>query len=117
MLCGLAAMLQASGFNGVAFATVDTQPVNGGIAFAVTGEGPVTDSVRRMVMAHATTMNGVNGWQYAATETPGGAIMTVIVPAQDQEKLNALGFFGVLTVGMHHQEHHLMIARGQHPHS
>lgn len=97
-------------------ATVDAQPVNGGIAFTVTGEGPIAGSIRRMVMAHAATMNGANGWQYASTEAPGGAIMTVIVPAEDQEKLRALGFFGVLTVGMHHQEHHLMIARGQHPH-
>jgi hypothetical protein len=97
-------------------ATVDDRPVNGGIAFTVTGEGPVIDSIRRMVMAHAATMNGVNGWQYAPMEAPGGAIMTVIVPAQDQEKLRALGFFGVLTVGMHHPEHHLMIARGKHPH-
>ena len=32
------------------------------------------------------------------------------------EKLKALGFIGVMTVGMHHQEHHLMIARGMHPH-
>jgi hypothetical protein len=31
-------------------------------------------------------------------------------------KLRGLGLFGVLTVGMHHQEHHLMIARGDSPH-
>ena len=28
----------------------------------------------------------------------------------------ALGFFGVLTLGMHHQMHHLMLARGMNPH-
>ena len=96
---------------------VVAQPVEGGMSFTVTGEGPVTDSIRRMVMAHSATMNGANGWQYAATETPGGATMTVIVPPEDQAKLRGLGFFGVLTVGMHHQEHHLMIARGEHPHN
>ena len=34
----------------------------------------------------------------------------------DELKGYALGFIGVMTRGMHHQEHHLMIARGQHPH-
>ena len=30
--------------------------------------------------------------------------------------ITALGFIGVMTRGMHHQDHHLMIARGEHPH-
>lgn len=98
-------------------AKVDAQPVDSGMIFIVTGEGPVTDSIRRMVKAHSATMNGVNAWQYSAVETVGGAKMTVIVPLRDQEKLRGLGFFGVLTVGMHHQEHHLMIARGENPHN
>ena len=97
-------------------AKVVAQPVASGMTFTVTGEGPVVDSIRRMVMAHAATMNGVNSWQYAADELPGGATMTVTVPARDQDMLHGLGFFGVLTIGMHHQEHHLMIARGEHPH-
>ena len=97
-------------------AKVVAQPVAGGMTFVVTAEGPVVDSIRRMVMAHAATMNGVNGWQYGAAEIPGGATMNVTVPARDQDMLRGLGFFGVLTIGMHHQEHHLMIARGEHPH-
>jgi hypothetical protein len=97
-------------------AKVDAQPVEGGMTFTVTGEGPVTESIRRMVVAHSASMNGVNGWQYTVVETAEGAKMTVIVPPQDQERLRGLGFFGVLTVGMHHQEHHMMIARGESPH-
>jgi hypothetical protein len=97
-------------------AKVNAQPVEGGMTFTVTGQGPVADSIRRMVVAHSASMNGVNGWQYTAVETEEGATMTVIVPPQDQERLRGLGFFGVLTVGMHHQEHHLMIARGENPH-
>jgi hypothetical protein len=30
--------------------------------------------------------------------------------------LRGLGFFGVLTLGMHHQVRHLMIARGENAH-
>jgi hypothetical protein len=97
-------------------ADVKSEPVESGMRFTVTGTGSVTDSIRRMVTAHAMTMNAVNGWQFAATEIEGGATLTVLAPAADMEKLRGLGFFGILTVGMHHQEHHLMLARGENPH-
>lgn len=97
-------------------AKVEGQPVEGGMKFVVTGGGPVAESIRRMLTAHAATMSGVNGWQLTAVETAEGAVLTVIVPPKDQMKLRGLGLFGVLTVGMHHQEHHLMIARGDSPH-
>jgi hypothetical protein len=61
-------------------------------------------------------MDGVGGWHFTAKETDGGAIFEVRVPASDMAKLKALGFIGVMTRGMHHQKHHLMIARGEHPH-
>jgi hypothetical protein len=97
-------------------AVVQSTPVEGGVQFTVTGTGDVRDSIRRMVAAHAETMSGVGGWKYVSAEVADGASLTVMVPAQDQPKLKALGFIGVMTVGMHHQEHHLMIARGMHPH-
>ena len=40
--------------------------------------------------------------------------VTSTLPA-DEAKIRALGFIGVMTRGMHHQQHHLMIARGQSP--
>lgn len=97
-------------------ARVSSEPVKNGIVFAIAGDGPVRNSIRRMVTAHATTMNGVNNWQFVATETNTGALLTVTAPPADQAKLKALGLFGILTIGMHHQEHHLMIARGGNPH-
>lgn len=97
-------------------AHVTRELVEGGIGFAVTGEGAVGDSIRRMVTAHAATMNGVNGWELSAQDIENGAQLTLHVPASDLEQVKALGFFGVMTVGMHHQEHHLMIARGGNPH-
>ena len=69
-----------------------------------------------MVMAHAATMNGVGSWKFTAAEMPEGATLTVLAPAKDTSKLRALGFIGVMTRGMHHQVHHLMIARGDNPH-
>ncbi len=90
--------------------------IEGGIVFVLTGEGPVRDSIRRMTAAHAAAMNGAGGWRYEAAEIEDGATLTVRVPAKDIEKLRGLGVFGVLALGMHHQQHHLMIARGQAPH-
>ena len=97
-------------------ATVKSVPVDDGIRFEVTGEGPVRNSIRRMTMAHAATMNGIDGWRFEAAEIDGGAALTVHAPPNDRNKLRGLGFFGVLTLGMHHQMHHLMIARGDNPH-
>ena len=95
---------------------VKAEPIDGGMVFTVTGAPPVRDAVRRMVFAHAATMAGAGGWQFAAADVEGGATLTVRVPAQDLAKLRGLGFIGVMTRGMHHQEHHLMIARGANPH-
>ena len=88
------------------------------VEFQVTGTGLVTDSIRWMVMAHAMTMNGVNGWNYAAKEIEGGASLNVTPPGSaSKAKLKGLGFFGVMASGMHHQQHHWMIAKGQNPHN
>jgi hypothetical protein len=94
-------------------AEVEAEPILNGMRFIVTGKGPVRDSIRRMVKAHAETMSGTGGWTYAATERPDGAILTVTVPSPvDLVKLRALGFIGVMARGTHHQQHHLMIATG-----
>lgn len=97
-------------------AEVKNEPIDGGMRFVVTGVGAVADSVRRMVTAHAATMNGIGEWRFEATPTDAGAVLTVHVPPKDVEKLHGLGFIGVMTRGMHHQQHHLMIARGGNPH-
>src|SRR5579864_8225201 len=97
-------------------ARVASEPVEGGMRYTVTGDGPVQESIRRMVAAHAATMDGVDGWHFEAATAEGGAVLTVRPPAKDMEKLRGLGFIGVLTRGMHHQMHHLMIARGENPH-
>ncbi len=95
---------------------VKEEIIEGGMWFAISGVSPVKDSIRRMVMAHAATMSGVDGWTFTAVATDDGARITVVVPAKDREKLRGLGFIGVMTRGMHHQAHHLMIARGGDPH-
>ena len=93
-------------------AEVQNEPTESGMRFIVSGVGPVKGSIQRMIMAHAATMNGLGDWMFTGSETDSGAILTVVVPAQDAGELQGLGFLGVMARGTHHQEHHIMIARG-----
>ena len=43
----------------------------------------------------------------------------MLVQVGSDEELNqvlVLGLFGLMTIGVHHQQHHLMIATGRSPH-
>lgn len=93
---------------------VKSEAIPTGARFTVTGQGAVRDSIRRMVSAHAQTMDGVNGWRFSAEDAGDGAVLTVTVTdPKDIAVVRALGFIGVMTVGAHHQRHHLMIATGR----
>lgn len=98
-------------------ARVTTEEKDGSFSFVVTGDGIVPELIRRMVLAHAAMMNGQNGWQYRAEPITEGAILTV-TPADPTQlvKLRGLGFIGIMAEGMHHQMHHMMLARGFNPH-
>ncbi len=93
-------------------AQVKAEPTPQAIRFIVTGTGDVRGSIQRMVLAHADTMSGVNGWQLQGEKIGDGAILTVTATQPELTKIKALGFIGMMTEGMHHQEHHLALARG-----
>ena len=97
-------------------AEVSSKAIDGGMRYTVTGLGKVRDSIQRMVSAHAATMDAVDGWHFEAAEVAGGATLTVLAPANRLEELHGLGFIGIMVRGMHHQQHHLMLARGEEPH-
>ena len=66
------------------------------------------------MLAHAPFLAAATDYSVAATSTPDGAQWTVIsANAQDEMKIRALGFYGLLAIGSHHQPHHLAIARGE----
>ena len=97
-------------------AQIAAQEIDGGARFEATSEDPaVTASIRAMVPAHAETMNGAESWTMQTNEIPGGAVL--IVTGNDPIRIRALGLIGVMTVGMHHQAHHLALATGQNPHA
>lgn len=97
-------------------ARVRVEEIEGGARFEATADdAAVTSSIRAMVPAHAATMDGVEGWTMQASEIPGG--VALVVTGAYPDRIRALGFIGVMTVGMHHQAHHLALAAGQNPHA
>lgn len=95
-------------------AKVAAEEIEGGARFKVSSDDPaVQASIRAMTVAHAAAMDGVEGWSLKVQETADGAILTA---TGDEPRIRALGFIGLMTVGMHHQAHHLALARGEMPH-
>lgn len=85
--------------------------------FIITGDETVADSVQRMVLAHSPMLQQSTNWSVIAEEQEGGAKMIVQVTSkEDLNEVLGLGFFGLMTIGAHHQQHHLMIAKGHSPH-
>lgn len=87
------------------------------IEFRITGEGKVLRAIQAMVPAHAAELNKTGPWMLDAQTTSDGARLTVKArTADDLEKAKALGFFGLMATGSHHQPHHLAMATGQMAH-
>ena len=97
-------------------AEVAASSIDGGAQFDVTSSDPqVTGAIRRMTLAHGQVMSGDEGLVMSSSEIPGGASMVVTGP--DAALIRGLGFFGVMTLGIHHQAHHIALARGLNPHN
>jgi hypothetical protein len=98
-------------------AEVTTDRHDTGATFDVRGTDDSIAAIQRMTTAHAPKLMAETGWRVSVRKTPNGAEMTVTsTDARDAAQISALGFFGVMTVGAHHQMHHLAIARGANPH-
>jgi hypothetical protein len=85
-----------------------------GALFHVAGEGPVVGSIQRMTKSHFAEADFGRAWKMSVQPTADGADVTVVADSPaDATQIAGLGFFGILTMGSHHQPHHLMMARGQ----
>jgi hypothetical protein len=94
----------------------ETKLPNGAL-FHVTGEGPVIGSIQRMTQSHFAEPDVGKQWTMAVRPVANGADVTVTsANAGDAAEIAGLGFFGILTMGAHHQPHHLMMARGMMKH-
>jgi hypothetical protein len=98
-------------------ASVERQVTGRRVAFTVTGDAAVAASLRRLVPAHAPSLQQASSWDVSVTPLSDGVTMTVDLPSQEAlDQTMGLGFFGLMTVGAHHQQHHYMMATGQAPH-
>lgn len=98
----------------------ETEPLDGGLRFTLARPGAASRAAERMLAAHGPILEAVFGWK-AELETDAAEIRWLVRspgnPA-DTAKIRALGFFGLLASGAHHQSHHLAMARGKgHSHS
>jgi hypothetical protein len=94
-------------------AVASQREVDDGIEITVTGEGRTLEAIKRMLPAHVRELKEI-GWDANADELPDGVKLTFRASAAyPLIKLKALGFMGILVQGSHHQQHHLMMARGQ----
>ena len=90
--------------------------VPGGARMDVTGDGRVAESIRAMLHPHAKMLNALGPYSTTVDDIPGGVRFTVTASdPRDQKtvaKIRGLGFSGLLTLGAHHAQHHLALARG-----
>lgn len=87
--------------------------VDGAVRFRVTGDPNVIKALHRMVPQHAPFLDAETGWTTKVETDETGVVIHV---KGDKHVINALGFHGLMTIGAHHQEHHLGIATGTMPH-
>ena len=95
-------------------AEVDVTAYPKGARFEVRGTGRVLDAIKAMVPAHAPFLAAETGWSITTEEFGDGVALIV---SGDETQIHALGFFGMMTIGAHHQEHHMMLAKGGTPHN
>ena len=90
------------------------EPIPGGLAIEVVGDGRTLRATRNMVPAHAAELAKIDGWQVEAAAQDEGARLTVTsTDPRQQARIRGLGFFGLMATGAHHQAHHWAIATGQ----
>jgi hypothetical protein len=84
------------------------------ITFTVRGTGRTLSAIRSMVPAHSEELNKSSPWNVKPHDFVGVFQLNITTPSYvEQLKLAALGFFGVMATGAHHQAHHLAMAMGE----
>jgi len=97
--------------------TVARQKVKDSIIFHISGAGDTSQAIYRMVQAHAPFLQTATGWKVTFNQLPDGARLRVQANTQAElSKISALGFYGLLTLGAHHPQHHFIIAKGHSGH-
>ena len=83
------------------------------VTFSIYGKGRTLQAIQAMVPAHARVLNDTTAWQVTGIKTATGAELTIKTDrAAEITRIKALGFFGIMATGAHHQAHHMLMATG-----
>ena len=83
------------------------------VVFRVSGEGRARRAIQAMMPAHASVLSAANLYDVDVEKIENGAIMRIVFDTEKQrQEIEALGFYGIMAIGAHHQEHHLQMAKG-----
>lgn len=95
-------------------AEVDRENLPNGLRMTVTGDAATQRAIHNMIPPHVRQLNRMVGWRASVELTETGAVLEVTSKNEAQvEKIRALGFFGLMATGSHHQPHHLAMAKGR----
>ncbi len=84
------------------------------IQFQITGEARTLQAIQTMVPTHAQMVRTSTDWDIDVVRESDGVTLTVNPGTTEAfTKLKAFGFFGFMTIGAHHQLHHLQMAKGE----
>ena len=83
------------------------------IRFDVRGTAAAIPSIHRMATAHARFIEQSRGWKIQSEKSETGASVLITVDDSDTlDRLEALGFYGFMSLDSHHQAHHYQMALG-----
>jgi len=95
----------------ITHADVFASEIEDGLEMRISLAGPGGGAVSRMVPAHGPVLAAETGWENDV-QIEGKEIVWKVTSARNAAQIRALGFFGLMTVGDHHTEHHLGMASG-----
>jgi hypothetical protein len=96
-------------------ASVRSEPLPDGLRMQIDTFGRPGEAALRMVPAHGPVLASETGWQSDVTRD-GDEIVWIVKGRRGEgeaERIQALGFFGLMATGDHHRAHHLALARGE----
>ena len=95
-------------------ASATEESIPDGLRMRIARGGAGGTAAQRMVPAHAPFLKEATGWMSTTDVDDDQIVWTVTATSgADVTKIRALGFYGLLATGAHHQRHHLAIARGE----
>jgi hypothetical protein len=91
--------------------------IDGGLQISVNATGRALGAIHRMVPAHAGQLAKARGWQTKTALSADGVTWSIAAQSPaDVRKIQALGFYGLMSLQQHHQAHHWAIISRVNPH-